>query len=314
MGIRFFPAIALTMLLCSVPASAHYLEPDEEKAIPHAVAPAHQHDHGKKRDAMLPSADASVYTTKIFVQGDFRYVTSDGLPDEPHGQFPNAHNPNVIGEKHYSFRMPANPIGLEQSIPEMPHLFGVALDGIPFDPGTAEFWRHDPRSGWHGEAMGAPGKLGLDMNNAHVQPDGAYHYHGIPTSLVHRLSKTNGQTLVGYGADGFPIYVEAAKPSFRLKSGTRPGGDDGPGGFYDGKYTEDYEFVPGLGDLDECNGKIGVTTQFPKGTYYYVLTEAFPYVPRRWRGQPDPTFFKHGPPPGGHMGPPGRPPFGPPGF
>jgi hypothetical protein len=27
-------------------------------------------------------------------------------------------------------------------------LFGMALNGVPFDPGTAEFWNRDPSSGW----------------------------------------------------------------------------------------------------------------------------------------------------------------------
>ena len=37
--------------------------------------------------------------------------------------------------------------------------------------------------------------LGTDCNNAHVQPTGAYHYHGIPESLINRLGEgPNGAT------------------------------------------------------------------------------------------------------------------------
>jgi len=48
---------------------------------------------------------------------------------------------------------------------------------------------------------------------------------------------------------------------------------------------------------------------------YYVLTGEFPFVPRLWRGTPDSSFLRRGPPPGGGKkkgkGPKG-PGFGPP--
>jgi hypothetical protein len=293
-------------------AFAHHVDPSSRAVTPHAVTT------GKKRgtrDPLLQSANASIYTTAIRIAGSFRFITSDGLPDEPHGKFPNRGNPNVIAEQRYELRVPVEPIELPQSIPNMPHLFGIALDGIPFDPGTAEFWRGDPRSGWHGEALTAPPpRLGIDVNNAHVQPSGAYHYHGLPTGLLNRLDANTKQVLIGWAADGYPIYgpmcaddsgrVRAMKPSWRLKSGNRPGGNASPAGAYDGRFTEDFEYVAGLGDLDECNGRFGKTAEFPQSTYYYVITDGFPYVPRRWHGQPDRSFFKHPPPPPG-----GRPPF-----
>lgn len=123
--------------------------------------------------------------------------------------------------------------------------------------------------------------------------------------------------LVGYAADGFPVYSEYAhedaddassqlrkmKPSYRLKEGTRPGGDDSPGGRYDGTYNQDFEYVEGLGDLDACNGRTGVTPEYPDGTYYYVLTEDFPMIPRAFRGTPDESFERRRG--GGRSGPPG---------
>ena len=55
--------------------------------------------------------------------------------------------------------------------------------------------------------MMAPLYLGADSSHGHVQPNGAYHYHGIPTGLVAAL--TDGKqkmVIVGWAADGFPIY------------------------------------------------------------------------------------------------------------
>lgn len=111
--------------------------------------------------------------------------------------------------------------------------------------------------------------------------------------------------MVGWAGDGFPIYVrfgyrDATDPtsgiidvqsSYQLRSGTR---GSGPGGDYDGTYVEDYEYISRGGDLDESNGRFGVTPEYPDGTYYYVLTEAFPAIPRFFKAPIDPTFEKVG--------------------
>ncbi len=59
-----------------------------------------------------------------------------------------------------------------------------------------------------------------------------------------------------------------------------------------GWYTEDYEYVAGLGDLDQFNGRWCVTPEFPQGTYAYFVTidsqgdPAFPYyLGREYYGQ-----------------------------
>ena len=200
-----------------------------------------------------------------------------------------------------------------------PSVFGVALNGIPFDPGTAEAWNNDRSSGWNIEALTGKTNFGADRNNAHVQPTGAYHYHGIPTGLVEKLAGKNvgeKMVLVGYAADGYPIYsqygytkandaksgIKKLTSSYRLKKGTRP---DGPKGTYDGTYLQDFEYVADLGDLDEFNGRTGITPEYPNGTYYYVITDSFPYMSRAFKGIPDKSFQK-----GGEGGGRGRPPGG----
>jgi hypothetical protein len=51
-----------------------------------------------------------------------------------------------------------------------------------------------------------------------------------------------------------------------------------------GRYLEDYDYIAGLGDLDQCNGRTTVTPDFPNGTYAYFITldssgnPAFPCV------------------------------------
>lgn len=272
---------------------------------------------------------ALVNRVSITTDANVRRIESNGIPDHQPGQFPNRHNPNTIREQHYDFRVALRPEKAREPLPLGMNPFGVAINGVPFDPGAAEFFNGNPDSGWQYEALSGKIDLGLDASHAHVQPNGAYHYHGVPTALCERLSGGKKQmVLTGYAADGFPVYaiygysdarsadseLRRLKPSYQLRKGTR---SSGPRGRYDGTFVQDYEYVAASGDLDECNGRDGVTPEYPDGTYYYVLTEEYPFVPRFLRGAPDATFRRR-PPPGGKRGPgpaggprggpPGRPP------
>lgn len=287
----------------------------------------HQEDHQSSDAGVNPPGENKVAIT---IDGDYRVITSNGIPNHKTGQFPGRGNPNAISAQSYRYRMPLKPALADKPTSNEGGPFGIALNGVVFDPTTAEFWKRDRNSGWREEAISPTdqGQLGLDMNRAHVQPTGAYHYHGIPTGLVEHLAGgkehvDKKMVLVGYAADGFPIYNRYAykdasdpksdlvemKPSYQLKKGNRPGGNEGPGGAYDGKYSQDYEFVQGSGNLDMANGRSGVTPEYPDGTYYYVLTIAHPSVPRYWMGTPDDSFRRRGPRgggPGGPGGPGGR--------
>lgn len=265
-------------------------------------------------EARLNGTDgpAKVFTnrTTISVEGDRRVIRSNGVADHPTGRFPSRGNPNEIREMRYAWRVPMQPKLADAITPTGINWFGTALNGVPFEPGTQEFFNHDRNSGWTEEAIGGTSDLGIDSSLAHVQPNGAYHYHANPVGLVAKLGgDTNKMLLVGWAADGFPIYtangfsdpadaksvIRKMNSSWRLKEGTRP---SGPGFKYDGRFAEDFEFVKGLGDLDECNGRFTVTPEFPKGIYCYFITEEFPRISRFWRGVADESFLKRGPPPG----------------
>lgn len=268
------------------------------------------------------SAEVSVRS-----DGQYRYVQSDGLPNHATGAFPNADNPNALSAQSHSFRMPANPQQAGRMAELGMNLFGVAVNGVPFDPFAAEWWNRDRNSGWQYEPLGGGIDLGVDAANAHVQPDGSYHYHGIPGPLAGAAADGHS-VLIGWAADGFPIYVrhgyadptnpaggaKALRSSYRVRQGARSGG---PGGAYDGTFVQDYEYVAGLGDLDACNGRFAVTPDYPGGSYAYFLTDAYPHIPRCFAGTPDPSFARGGPGgaggqggPGGQGGGPGGPPAG----
>ena len=227
--------------------------------------------------------------------------TTNGIPAHATGMFPNRGNPNMIWSVPQTWRIPRNPE--KTDTPTEMAVFGITLEGIKLERDTAESYRNQRQ--WNYEAL-TPGMarrlsgnarfewLGTDCNNAHVQPTGIYHYHGVPHSLINELTsggESEEMVLVGYAADGFPVYVasgpNAPEGSWELRSGTR---ESGPGGEYDGTFREDWQFVEGSGDLDLCNGRFGLTPEFPEGIYHYYLTDDYPYMPRCVWGTPDPSF------------------------
>lgn len=297
---------------------------DPEPAIAQPqTATAHPVDAEHSLESILLAQNGSNQVA-ITTQGNKRVIRANGIPAHSTGTFPNCNNPSAIAAQSYTLEVPLNPQIASQVTFLRRQSFGIALNGVPFDPGAAEFWgdgqprqtRSDSSSGcagqsrrsqsgnsrrgsqgdrnWQYEALATTPEarlLGLDHNNGHVQPTGAYHYHGLPTGLIERLGRS--KALVGYAADGFPIYVDStARSSYRLKLGQRP--SNGPSGAYDGTFVQDYEYVPGSGNLDECNGRTGATPDYPAGIYHYALTADFPSIPRCFRGTPD-ASFKRGP-------------------
>ena len=319
--------------------------------LPAPAHPGHEGEGGNTGSFVFSSFAAATQVTTaassasqvtINTSGGVRTIKSNGIPNHQPGQFPNRNNPGTIAPQAHEFRTTTSPAPGSQLTPARGAWFGVAVNGVPFEPGTAEFWNGD-RS-WVYEALGGFINLGLDQSNAHVQPSGAYHYHATPTGLLSSLGgDTKTMRLIGWAADGYPIYTSKAhasamdadsplremKSSYQLKKASRAGG---PGGTPDGRFAQDFEFVSGSGDLDASNGRTGVTPEFPQGTYYYCVTDEFPWISRYWRGTPDTSFFKQrgpgpggapgqrqgqgqGPPPGAGLGPlpgPGGPRRGPP--
>ncbi|MEM7038592.1 MAG: YHYH protein, partial [Bacteroidota bacterium] len=275
----------------------------------------------------------------------FRIVRSNGIPNHSVGTFPNRRNPHAISEQQLEYRFTANPKKASRmtsiydgngfGVGRPAYIFGVIKNGVKLDPSAGEAFTapgsREKNFDWPKEALSGDNRLGDDCNNAHVQPDGAYHYHGTPWGFV-ESAKGDAMFHAGWAADGFPIYYKwipkdpnnpageliVARPSYRLRAGTRSGdGRRAPDGAYDGTYVRDFEYVAGAGDLDAANGRFGKTPEYPDGIYYYVITDDFPSVPRYFVGTPDGSFqVRLGPPPGGpggHDGPGGRPGFpGPP--
>lgn len=270
-----------------VEVSAEDTEPAEELPTPtFTVKP--KTDREKVKPVTINQTENHAYGEAI-IRSDsiYRYINSNGLPGHETGEFPTTTSPNRIREQTHNFKVTLRPKHLATATPA--RLVGIALNGIPLEPATAEFYDDDPGSGWTEEAFfEGVGGLGIDWSNAHVQPDGTYHYHAVPNGLLEKAEQNQTGDLVhlAWAADGFPIYYSkssAFRPSYELKSSSRAGG---PGGSYDGQYTEDYEYVAEAGDLDECNGVL------IEDKYIYLITDSFPYIPRCLMGTPDDSFKK----------------------
>lgn len=229
--------------------------------------------------ALTTSAATALYaaTNRVQIQESSAKtcITSNSIPNHSTGQFPNRGNPHSIKTQSISTCLPVNPT--KSSTPQRVRTVGIAKNGVIIRPGTADYYdANSPRghsrnrsSGWNLDGMGPGNTLGLDKNNAHVDHSGIYHYHGVAKALV----QTSTDTRIGWAADGFEIrYVgDNARPSYMLKGGTRK---SAPGGAHDGTYNQDFQYVAGSGNLDQCNG--GTVD----GQYIYFATDAYPYFPR----------------------------------
>ena len=130
----------------------------------------------------------------------------------------------------------------------------------------------------------------LGWCTGHSAGPNGYHYHydancvywepeAGETMEDYDLSKIKSDEhspIIGWAFDGYPIYgmygynddQTSLKPitsSYAIER-TQEGGDQGYNGI------DDWNYVEGAGDLDECNGRFGPTPEYPDGIYHYVST------------------------------------------
>ncbi|MBT5580368.1 MAG: YHYH protein [Acidimicrobiaceae bacterium] len=227
----------------------------------------------------------------VTVGGASRTIETNALPDHTTGDFPNAGNPNTISAQDLRYEYTTEPEFAGEA--SSPLVIGVAVNGVKFEPGTAESVSCASGETYRVEALQDIYNLGLDFNNAHVQPTGEYHYHGAPQLLTDAYALDDDLVLVGFAADGYLMYYSksgAYQSGYQLVSAARTGtgctassalrvdGVEVHGTSPDGTFTSDWVWSDEAGDLDECNG--GTID----GSYAYVITHEFPYISRCLNG------------------------------
>lgn len=238
----------------------------------------------------------------ISVEGDTCVFTSNAVPNHDfsdRGEFANA-----FAEQNQTYRITSNPkansrpTALSLQYDNAIFLNGVKVDVLAagcFGVLDGRIGCHDVSTPWRYDPMSPQTNFGIDSHNAHTQPDGTYHYHGNPKALFDDSDDSRASPVIGFAADGFPIFgsyfndngtIRKAISSYQLKQGARPSGNGHPGGFYDGTFIDDFAYVEGAGDLDECNG---MTIE---GVYGYYITDSYPHVLGCFRGTPDASFLK----------------------
>ena len=193
------------------------------------------------------------------------------------------------GRQQYTFRLPLRPRPAAGGHAHLPTAYaGVFLNGVPM-PNRLAALSYRGQNLWHFDpvARGAGGTHGA------VRP-------GMLEALL--AGGRGDSPLIGYALDGYPVYGPwwggtRMRSSYQLRKlatreswpdGTRLApGQAGPpvGAEYPlGSFAEDYEYVAGSGDLDEYNGRMAKTAEYPEGTYAYFLSTngegraAFPYL------------------------------------
>ncbi|GBL05666.1 N-acetylgalactosamine 6-sulfatase [Glaciecola sp. KUL10] len=240
---------------------------------------------------------------KISLVGDKCHFDTNNIPNHDFNDGDESF-PHHVAEQDAQLEITASPThastttGLSLALNNAVMLNGVKVDLLAaacFGVGNEKTGCGDLDQPWRFDPMHEANEFRVDSHNAHSQNDGAYHYHGKPNALFDDSDDSAPSPVVGFAADGYPIYgsyfddgsnIRKALSSYQLISGERPSTTGNPGGTYDGSFRDDYEYIQGSGDLDECNG---MTID---GVYGYFITDGFPYVLACFKGTPDPSFNK----------------------
>jgi len=233
------------------------------------------------------------------------YVSCTCIPGYDIG--PWAGNPNIPANQDFVFRITRDPqanTGAPINTP-LGHI-GVWRNGVSIF-NAKDGMSYLNQNAWRQNAVVVEGPS-FDLCNGHPAPNGEYHHHLNPSCLYDDQNDEVHSPIIGYAFDGFPIYgaygfvgtdgsggLARMRSGFRLRNMTvRTTYANGSTAAFAGPavstqyplgyYVEDYEYVEGLGDLDEHNGRFCVTPEYPAGIYAYFTTldeagaPAYPYV------------------------------------
>lgn len=245
-------------------------------------------------------AGALTNVQQVNYSSTYVYIKTEDIPSWIPVMYDWPNNPWFAVPMNYQFRIRLNPtpnVGPETKT-GYGHI-GLWKNGCSiYNPKDAKSYEDSSvwfQNAWYWEhAIGET----FDECIGHPNQSGEYHTHVSPACLWNFDDSLVASPLLGYAFDGYPIYggyghadpMDTTSPIIRLKSSYRlrnitdrttlPDGTVLPPSLYGpdlslhppGAYMEDYEYVPGLGDLDEHNGQFSITPEYPNGIYTYHTT------------------------------------------
>lgn len=248
----------------------------------------------------------SANVQQVQYSANYVYVSCSDIPAYSIGPWPM--NPNTPTDQGFVFKIPRNPqpnTG-NPTATSLGHI-AVLTNGVTVF-NAKDAMSYNNQNVWHQNAPVVEGPS-MDACLGHPAPGGEYHHHQRPVCL-YTANASQHSPIIGYAFDGYPIYgayayqntngtgpISRMRSSYRLRNittrTTLPDGTVLSSGQYGpavsttyplGYYIEDFEYISGLGDLDEYNGRFCVTPEYPSGTYCYYATidslgaSAYPYM------------------------------------
>ena len=222
------------------------------------------------------------------------YVTCSGIPSYTIGPW---NSPNTATALNWVFKLPQNPVRNTGTAVTV----GLGHVAVLRD-GTAIYNARDARSynnlGIWNQTAWVFERGSFDSCYGHPSPGREYHPHAIPSCLLGPLDQQTHSPLIGFAFDGFPIYgpygyanADGSGGVTRISSSYQPrqitartslpngtqlmASQYGPAistAFPLGCYVEDWQFSAGSGHLDQSNGRVCVTPEYPAGIYCYFVT------------------------------------------
>jgi hypothetical protein len=230
------------------------------------------------------------------------YVSATCIPGYDIG--PWTGNPNTPANQNFVYKITRTPVENTgtKTATGLGHI-GVWSNGVSIFNAKDAF-SYNSQGIWNQDALPNEG-ASFDDCLGHPAPNGEYHHHVNPTCLYDDQNAIEHSPIIGYAFDGFPVYgaygyeningtgnIVRMETGYRLRSITDRttladgtvlnSGEYGPAintTYPLGKYIEDYEYVQALGHLDEYNGRVCVTPEYPSGTYAYFVTVDEDLVP-----------------------------------
>ncbi|MBC7382401.1 MAG: YHYH protein [Bacteroidia bacterium] len=221
------------------------------------------------------------------------YISCSCIPGYSIG--PWLGNPNIPANKNFVFKVTRLPVKNTSTLTAvgLGHV-GVWTNGVSID-NAWDAQSYNNQGVWQRNALVYEGS-GFDNCLGHPQQGGEYHHHVNPKCLYADSDSSHHSPVIGFMFDGFPVYgayayadtngtgaIKRMKSSFRKRSittrTTLPNGSAAASAGPDvnatypiGNFLQDWEYIPGLGDLDEHNGRFCKTPAYPNGTYVYFVT------------------------------------------